>query len=465
MTKKFAAEDLLQVALPNYEVEHFQVLCWLAASACVWLWVRQAFLTIKNVKTLPSLAIAFMKRTLPAIFLYGVAIFGFLLTAAGVAFWLSPHNTYTPRRVFQAPAFNQSECDQLLGMAHSVAARQYGTLEEARATYKIKHHGNDDDDDDDFPGGDHISAEPHAGWRTNQQHGGYTTCDLSLVHDSFSKQDRDYLSDLLDRRVAPIISRIFHVPPSALRANDMFIVLRSDYYDDGSEEDLDTHIDNSDISISILLNDHQDFQGGGTQYFNRYLDQSFAYVSPKHAGELVTHASDIRHRALQVTQGTRYYLLANLAVDSIDPWTKQSNGLSIWASWFNARWLGTRFDEGLQAADRNAGRKNRRLLHHPYVADYFLQGMVHWMEYFLDKYAPHAVESLVAALSDDDDDDDAKAKAKRFVQSLDSHYEKVGQYQPKANWYKGQMINRDIDGSIENEWTMREDNPGVWSEL
>jgi hypothetical protein len=71
---------------------------------------------------------------------------------------------------------------------------------------------------------------------------------VSLVHDSFTKQDRDYHSDLLDRRFAPIVSRIFDVPPSALRANDMFIV-RSDY-DANSEGEFDTHIDESNITIA-----------------------------------------------------------------------------------------------------------------------------------------------------------------------------------------------------------------------
>jgi hypothetical protein len=190
-------------------------------------------------------------------------------------------------------------------------------------------------------------------------------------------------------------------------------------------------------------------------------------VSPNRAGELVTHASDIRHRPLRVTQGTQYTLMANLAVDSIDPWTKQSNGLSIFASWLNARWLGTRFDDGVKAANRNRGHKQQQwrwLLHHPFVVDYVLQGMVQWMEFMSDKYALHAVESLIAPVSGDNDEED-DAKAKRFVQSLDSHYEKVGQYQPTANWYKGQMINRDIDGTIHNEWSMREENPDVWNKL
>jgi hypothetical protein len=462
MTKFGAADAFLRVQLPNYEIEHFQVLCWLAASASLWLGVRHALSTTDTIKKFHQLARALGTRILPAMFLYGVAMFGFLLTAfLVVAFWVSPHNTYTPRRVFQAPALNQTECDILVRMAHHVAAREYERQEEARVMFEVQHGS-----DDDFPGDKHQDfLEFPQGWRKQQQHGGYPTCDLSLVHDSFTKQDRDYLSDLLDRRVAPIVSRIFDIPPSALRANDMFII-RSDYNADSEGEEFDTHIDESDITISILLN--QDFQGGGTQYWNRFWDQSFANGSPNinRAGELVTHASDIRHRPLRVIQGTQYILMANLAVDSIDPWTKQSNGLSLFASWFNLRWLGTRFEDGRIAAKRNRdGRQPqlwRWLLHHPYVVDYLLFGMVQGMEFVLDKYAPHAVESLVAVTGDDNEDD---AKANRFVQSLDSHYKKVGQYQAKANWYKGQMINRDMDGSIHNEWTMREENPGAWSEL
>ena len=264
MTKFGAAADaFLQVQLPNYEVEHLKVLCLLTASACVWWKLHQNFSTVANIKKLFPLARAFGTRILPAMFLYGVAMLGFLLTVLVVALSVSPHNTYTPRRVFQAPALHQTECDMLVRIAHNVAAREYETHEKARAMFEIQH-GNDDD----FPEGDSFSAFPQ-GWRKHQQHGGYPTCDVSLVHDSFSKQDRAYLSDLLDRRVAPIVSRLFDIPASALRANDMFIV-RSDY-DANSEGDFDTHVDDADITITILLN--QDFQGGGTQYFNRHWDQ------------------------------------------------------------------------------------------------------------------------------------------------------------------------------------------------
>jgi hypothetical protein len=151
--------------------------------------------------------------------------------------------------------------------------------------------------------------------------------------------------------------------------------------------------------------------------------------------------------------------MANLAFDDIDPWTKQSICVLVQPSlvgdpirgWTNSR----------QAQPRRT-QTTTMAMAPSYVVDYLLFGMVQWMELVLDKYAPHAVESLVAVTGEDNEDD---AKAKRFVQSLDSHYEKVGQYRAKVNWYKGQMINPDIDGSIHNEWTMREENPGAWSEL
>ncbi|KAL3927312.1 MAG: hypothetical protein SGARI_005362, partial [Bacillariaceae sp.] len=124
-------------------------------------------------------------------------------------------------------------------------------------------------------------TEPY-GWQ-KQRHVSVPTTDLNLVTDPFSKEDRAWIREKLDARLSPILQRIFGVPPSAIRANDIFVVR----YDGDRQASLSRHMDDGSITFSALISDN--FEGGGTRYWNRLEGEfspnmtgnPFAYVKPK----------------------------------------------------------------------------------------------------------------------------------------------------------------------------------------
>jgi len=172
---------------------------------------------------------------------------GLLLTCVYILMSKSPYNYYTPRRVFQAPLLTVAECDTILAMADAAAQLNY----EAAKSNSNKNETSEA-----------LLREP-LGWQKTR-HGSYPTTDLNLVTDPFTREDRTFLTTLLDRRLAPLISRVYGIPERAIRANDMFVV-RYDAFDENEPENsgkrarLANHTDSEDVSFNILLN--KDFEG------------------------------------------------------------------------------------------------------------------------------------------------------------------------------------------------------------
>lgn len=90
-------------------------------------------------------------------------------------------------------------------------------------------------------------------------HSPICSTDLNWVTDPFTKDQREWFSDLLNRRFSPILERIYGVPQSAIRGLDLFVVR----YDEGIRTHLQRHTDDGHLSFVILLND--EFEGGGTR--------------------------------------------------------------------------------------------------------------------------------------------------------------------------------------------------------
>jgi hypothetical protein len=356
---------------------------------------------------------------------------------------LSPHNYYTPRRVFEVPVFDKAECDYILQMAHNAANRTFKEWDRKRIKDGNKFHDNSE-----------ILKDP-IGWQ-KKRHNNYPTTDLNLVTDNFSTEDQEWLGEILDRRLAPTVSRIFNVPTSSIRANDMFVVR----YDGGSERQasLMKHTDNVHISFNILLN--EDFKGGGTQFWNRETNEPFAHVNPgqglahgsqtRHEGmrarvhpkrgQGFVHGSQIKHEGMPVREGTRYILVGFLAVDNIDPWTGAWTGLSWLESWLNVSWLHVRLDQSVSNAKlkRSGPEPNRRaLFDHPWTIQLF-DILEQLLEDLLDKVCVHEVVNLVK-----------ETEADKYIEALDKeYYDATRNNRTKGNWFKGQQINTDFDGHI-----------------
>jgi hypothetical protein len=130
---------------------------------------------------------------------------GFFFVAGYLLLSGSPNNRLTARSVFQSPLFTREECRHILDVADLAAARNYEaalaiTQEEANATITA------------------WKKEP-LGWG-KMRHGNYPTTDLNMVIDPFTKHDREWLGDLLDRRLAPTLARIYGLPTNSIRANE-----------------------------------------------------------------------------------------------------------------------------------------------------------------------------------------------------------------------------------------------------
>jgi len=81
--------------------------------------------------------------------------------------------------------------------------------------------------------------------------------------------------------------------------DDLFIIK----YDVEQQTGLDLHSDQSDITVSVLLNDGSDFEGGGT-YF---LDE---LVVKLEQGDMLIHSGNVKHAGLSISNGRRYLFTA-----------------------------------------------------------------------------------------------------------------------------------------------------------
>lgn len=141
-----------------------------------------------------------------------LALVGAVVTMTYLIVMTSPDNYYTTNGVFQAPLLTRDECQYILQMADEAAASNFATASEIQSTMVLA-------------GGEanetiqHLLKEPR-GWN-KLRHKEYPTTDLNLVTDPFTKEHREWLRKKMDARLAPILQRIWGIPPKSIRANDV----------------------------------------------------------------------------------------------------------------------------------------------------------------------------------------------------------------------------------------------------
>lgn len=342
------------------------------------------------------------------------SITGLLCSVIYVLFTMSPYNYYTPRRVFEAPLLTHQECQQVVAMAERAAQRNVPQ--------------------DTSNTSDPLLQEP-VGWQKTR-HGSYPTTDLNLVTDPFTKEDRAWISDLLDRRLAPSMERFLGVPPAAIRMNDLFIVR----YDAGKRTHLANHTDDADISFNVLLTD--DFEGGGTRFWHRATSRPFAHVEPTTAGMGLMHGAQIHHEGYHVSKGTRIILVGFTSVDRFDPWTGQSTGLSLMASWFNMAWFHIRCRAGYFLSVRRTAKGSATQLYDTQYVRLLFRDLITILKRVLDRSLEHAVTTAVSP-----------SNATAYLKALDTEYEARGKYLLKANWFKGQNVDLEVVSPVGQEGT------------
>ena len=140
----------------------------------------------------------------------------FLLHAIYILVTSSPDNYYPSRTVFETPLFSQDECDHLVGMAERVARENHDMAQKFVETNPGEIEKESNSTHTRISG---YLKEPF-GWQKTR-HKAHPTTDLNLVTDNFSEEDRSWIQQRLDARLAPTLERIYGVPPSAIRANDV----------------------------------------------------------------------------------------------------------------------------------------------------------------------------------------------------------------------------------------------------
>lgn len=339
---------------------------------------------------------------------------------------LHPNNSYSTRRVFHAPLFRDTECQTIVAMTDRVAALNIEHAQNGTAPAE-------------------LLQEPALGWHKTRDFE-YPTTDLHSILDPFTKEERSYLEGLLDRRLAPIVSRIYGIPARALRVNDLFFV-RYDAYKNGKVH-LRNHVDGSDISFNILLNN--DFTEGGTRFYQRTLDESMQAfgLSQPTAGSVLLHTSRINHEGNTVTSGTRRIIVGFFAVNDVDVQTREPTGLGILNSWCNLNYIHVKLWEAFKWSDRRIAQK-RALWRDDTIFVALLRDLINFVQLVGDTREHELVELV-----------DPKQKD-AFLTALDAGY----QGPSGTNWYRGQHLDVDIDGRVFEEWETRRQYRDIWSEL
>lgn len=402
---------------------------------------------------------------------------GSLVTSGYLLGKHSPDNAVAARGVFVAPLFTRDECDLLLQKAHAAARRNYDdaskVLEAAAAAAGegASSELSSANRTIDVAVAESLKLAPE-GWQ-KKRHGGYPTTDLNLVADPFTTEDRKWLADKFDARLAPMLSRVYGIPPASIRANDMFVVR----YDAVGRASLDIHTDSSDVTINVLLND--EFEGGGTRYWDRSNGEPFAHVTPRRPGTVATNSARINHEGMRISNGTRYLLVGFLGLDRFDPFTGVPTGADLFATWLSWSWLSVKFRQGYRAErfrdggeDAKGGAGGGGGGAGDETALSRLYGVLaHVFETLGDALSEHRVRYLV-----DDRDGD------KYLRALDDAYaheeeeerrrrrlEKKGDgdsnEENKASWFRGQYLSLDIDGSIAEVWEWRRGNEHRFEEL
>ena len=147
-----------------------------------------------------------------------LCIIGFLITFCYVIIIASPDNKYTTRGVYEAPLFTRDECKDLVQRAERAAQRNY------ESALLLHSNNKNNNNAKSSSSSSMLLLEEPIGWQ-KKRHAQYSTTDLNVVTDPFTKDDREWIKNKLDARLAPTIQRLYGVPIASIRANDVSFLL------------------------------------------------------------------------------------------------------------------------------------------------------------------------------------------------------------------------------------------------
>tara|TARA_B100002019_G_scaffold284826_1_gene293031 strand:- start:93 stop:803 length:711 start_codon:yes stop_codon:yes gene_type:complete len=129
-------------------------------------------------------------------------------------------------------------------------------------------------------------------WST-KRHGNYPTTD-NKVDESWNCYK--YFENLVKTKVYDTLYELYKVDISKLYILELFLVK----YDEKGQKSLDFHIDETEFSFIITLNN--DFKGGGTLFKN-----SNKLIKPN-KGDCLVFSGRNKHKGNAISRGTRYIL-------------------------------------------------------------------------------------------------------------------------------------------------------------
>ncbi len=145
------------------------------------------------------------------------------------------------------------------------------------------------------------SQENPNGW-TKNRHRQYPTTDLPINQ---IPNISTLVNNIIKYNVLDKIEEKYQINKYFLDFNDVFIVK----YDAEKQSNLEKHKDGSAFSFNILLNSPDEFEGGGTIFYEQIENEEKSILVPNTKGGLVFHSGQQFHAGNKITQGIRYILV------------------------------------------------------------------------------------------------------------------------------------------------------------
>mmetsp|Transcript_54249 Transcript_54249/g.131624 ORF Transcript_54249/g.131624 Transcript_54249/m.131624 type:complete len:545 (+) Transcript_54249:103-1737(+) len=309
----------------------------------------------------------------------------------------SPQNVDVARGIFEAPFLTDTEVHEWMNIGANVAGRNMEKVQQQQQ--QSQGSGSDGTALTTKALYDELNTPPF-GWRKQRQPE-YPLTDLQVEDDPFFDDELDWIQDKLDKRLSPLIHRVYNIPPVALTAPGQLLVR----YEPSVRTSLERHTDNQDLSYLVLLSTN--FTGGGTRYWSRMnKNEPIAHIQPTRAGQIILTNGLIDHEGVAVESGTRFIVVGFLTVDHTDR-VGLSTHTSIFSTWLSTNWL-TRhlimFLEDVVTYSQGGTISQKRLNLVKYLPNLFLtetgltwiESVINFFTYLTDSNAPHFYSKLVS---------------------------------------------------------------------
>ncbi len=133
------------------------------------------------------------------------------------------------------------------------------------------------------------------GW-TKKRHSDYPTTD-NLIHKKWSCYS--LLKQKIVSQLYPSFERLYQLQPNKLKIEEIFIA-KYDGDNEQTQKGLEDHVDGSEFSFIIALNDS--YSGGGTHFSKKNVTIHL------NIGDVIIFCGQTRHGGIPVTSGIRYIL-------------------------------------------------------------------------------------------------------------------------------------------------------------